>query len=86
MFMLRMAFKISGLPGRTLCRCAGLALIATLLAGLTGCAWLDAKVRELVYRPTLERQANFSGLRPGDLSFATRVPGITAGTQDSLQM
>jgi len=86
MAMLRMTLKISEFPGHTLRRYAGLALMAMLLPGLTGCAWLDAKVRELVYRPTPERQANFSGLRPGDLSFATPVPGVTTGTQDSLQM
>jgi len=60
--------------------------MAILLVDLSGCAWLDIKVRKLIYRPTPERQDNFTGLRPGDLSFATLVPGDTAGTPDSLQM
>lgn len=60
--------------------------MAVLLGGLAGCAWLDTKLRAAIYRPTPGRQADFNGLRSGDLSFATLVPGTTAGTQHSLQM
>jgi uncharacterized protein len=53
----------------------------------SGCAWFDAKQRELVFRPTPgSAPAGFSGLRPGDLSFATAVPGAEPGRLDSVQM
>src|SRR4051812_9202123 len=45
-------------PGRVapyLCR---LALIWALLPGLTGCAWLDAKQRQVALRPTPGRPAD----------------------------
>ena len=61
-------------------------LMAALLAGTSGCAWLDAKQRQIVFRPTPGAPANFQGLRPADLSFATTVPSATPGTQDTLQM
>ena len=60
--------------------------MALLLASLAGCAWLDAKVRKIVYRPTPEKQADFNGLAAGDQSYALRVPGEQAGTQDSLRL
>lgn len=56
------------------------------LGALSACAWMDTKQRQLVYRPTPGVPAGFTGLRAGDLSFATAVPGVEPGTQDSLQM
>ena len=47
-----------------------LAAICGIAATLFGCAWLDTKQRELVYRPTPGRPASFTGLRPGDLEYA----------------
>ena len=44
-------------------------LICGMATTLAGCAWLDTKQRELVYRPTPGRPANFAGLRPGDLEY-----------------
>lgn len=82
----QMVFNFSRPPERAFRRVAGLALIAALLGGLAGCAWLDTKLRAAVYRPTPGQQADFNGLRSGDVSFATMVPGEVAGTQDRLQM
>lgn len=86
MRILRRVFHDPAPSGRGWRRSAGLAVMAMLLVELSGCAWLDAKVRTMIYRPSPERQADFTGLRPGDLSFATLVPGEMAGTQDSLQL
>ena len=44
-------------------------------ATLGGCAWLDYKQRELVYRPTPGRPASFVGLRAGDSMTTLDVPG-----------
>ena len=44
-------------------------LICGIATTLFGCAWIDAKQRELVYRPTPGRPAGFIGLRPGDLEY-----------------
>jgi uncharacterized protein len=49
------------------------ALICGIATTLFGCAWLDSKQRELVYRPTPGRPASFAGLRPGDLEYAVDV-------------
>jgi pimeloyl-ACP methyl ester carboxylesterase len=57
-----------------------------MLSALGGCAWWDNKERELVYRPTPGRPADFKGLQPGDEMYALSVPGTRAGTQDSLQI
>ena len=54
------------------------ALICGIATTLFGCAWLDSKQRELVYRPTPGRPANFAGLRPGDLEYAVDVPRETS--------
>ena len=44
-------------------------VICGIAATLCGCAWLDSKQRELVYRPTPGRPVGFAGLRPGDLEY-----------------
>lgn len=40
--------------------------LLTLLLSLTGCAWLDTRQRQIIYRPTPGMPADFSGLRAGD--------------------
>jgi pimeloyl-ACP methyl ester carboxylesterase len=40
-----------------------------------GCAWWDAKERELVYRPAPGRPADFKGLKPGDEMYTLKVRG-----------
>ena len=55
------------------------------LALLTsGCAWWDAKERELVYRPSPGRPADFVGLKPGDEMYTLQVPGYQAGERHTL--
>ncbi|WP_457329829.1 alpha/beta hydrolase [Rhizobacter sp. P5_C2] len=52
---------------------------------LQGCAWWDLKQRQWVFRPSPGQPAEFA-LRPGDLSYAVAVPGVTPGMQDRLQL
>ncbi len=62
------------------------ALVCGALATLAGCAWIDAKQRELVYRPTPGRPADFVGLRANDQTFKLSVPGAGAAQTDQLQL
>lgn len=39
---------------------------AFFLLSASGCAWLDAQQRAIIYRPTPSLTTSFSGLRPGD--------------------
>jgi pimeloyl-ACP methyl ester carboxylesterase len=48
-------------------------LCLSLLA--SGCAWWDAKERELVYRPAPGRPADFAGLKAGDQMYTLKVRG-----------
>ncbi len=57
-------------------------LCLALLTG--GCAWWDAKERELVYRPSPGRPADFPGLKPGDEMYTLEVPGDQAGERHAL--
>ena len=61
---------------RRVLRALSICGIATTLAG---CAWIDAKQRELVYRPTPGRPAEFQGLRPGDVAYTVDVQGEESG-------
>lgn len=45
-----------------------------LLGVLNGCAWLDAKQRQVIYRPTPGLPADFAGLRAGDERYFLEVP------------
>jgi uncharacterized protein len=63
-----------------------LVLACFIAASLSGCAWVDAKQRQLIYRPTPGRPANFAGLRPGDLSFLADEPVAGASTPDRVQL
>ena len=56
-----------------------IALLCGVVTTLAGCAWLDAKQRELVFRPTPGRPADFAGLRAGDVAFDVNVPGKIVG-------
>ncbi len=64
---------------------ATLCVTLCLLSALGGCAWWDTKERELVYRPTPGRPADFKGLAAGDETFTIGVPGHPASKHDSLQ-
>ncbi len=50
-----------------------LGLVLALLAS-SGCAWLDAKQRLLVYRPTAGVPTDFSALPSGDQQYLVSVP------------
>lgn len=60
-------------------------LAAATAAGLTtlgGCAWLDARQRVIVFRPSPGTPPDFAGLRPGDQVFDA---AITAAPDTRLQ-
>ena len=49
-------------------------LLAVLVCAASGCAWLDAKQRQAIYRPTQGVPADFVGLRAGDERYFLAVP------------
>jgi uncharacterized protein len=63
-----------------------LLLICGVLTTLQGCAWLDAKQRELVFRPTPGQPSGFVGLRPSDVAFTLDVPAAAAGPTEQLHL
>jgi hypothetical protein len=68
-------------------RQAALGVLACfIVTSLWGCAWIDTKQRQLIYRPTPGRPANFAGLRAGDLSFLVNEPQAGAAEPDRLQL
>jgi uncharacterized protein len=61
-------------------------LVAVLLLSASGCAWLDAKQRNIIYRPTPGVPADFTGLRQGDERYFVTVPqqpSLTSATHTS---
>jgi pimeloyl-ACP methyl ester carboxylesterase len=64
-------------------------MLALLLLSSGGCAWLDAKQRQIIYRPTPGIPADFAGLRVGDQRYFVMVPRVpeqrTPGTDDAPQ-
>ena len=48
-------------------------IVFSLLA-TSGCAWLDAQQRQLIYRPTRGAPADFANLRAGDERYFVDVP------------
>ncbi len=69
----------AGLFETTAC-CSGflrLALVFSLLSA-SGCAWLDAKQRQAIYRPTQGVPADFAGLRAGDERYFVNLPQSAA--------
>jgi uncharacterized protein len=58
------------------------AFVSTLLLHslllTTGCAWLDAKQRNIIYRPTPGIPAEFAGLRTGDERYFVAHPAHSA--------
>jgi uncharacterized protein len=49
-------------------------LVAVSLLSASGCAWLDAKQRSIIYRPTPGVPADFTGLRKGDERYFVTLP------------
>lgn len=44
------------------------------MCAASGCAWLDAKQRQAIYRPTQGVPADFAGLRAGDERYFVNLP------------
>ena len=53
-------------------------VLALSLLSTSGCAWLDAKQRQIINRPTQGVPANFAGLREGDERYFVKVSQATA--------
>jgi pimeloyl-ACP methyl ester carboxylesterase len=49
-------------------------LLSLLLLATSGCAWLDSRQRELIYRPTPALATPASALQPGDHHYMVRLP------------
>lgn len=49
-----------------------------MLLATSGCAWLDVRQRQIIYRPTLGIPADFAGLRAGDQRYFVEVPPAAA--------
>jgi len=54
------------------------------LLSTSGCAWLDARQRQMIYRPTQGEPTSFAGLRPGDERYFIPVPA--AGAPQRIEM
>lgn len=55
-------------------------LLVFSLLPLCGCAWLDGKQRQIIYRPTASAAADFSGLRAGDERYFVTLPASDPAT------
>jgi uncharacterized protein len=54
-------------------------LLGWFLCFASGCAWLDAKQRQAIYRPTQGVPADFTGLRDGDQRYFVSLPDASNG-------
>ena len=54
-------------------------LLAWFVCSASGCAWLDAKQRQAIYRPTQGVPADFAGLRGGDERYFVNLPPTGTG-------
>jgi len=84
--MLAIVARFLSTSGRGIRSFATLCVTLSMLSALGGCAWWDNKERELVYRPTPGKPADFKGLRPGDETYSLSVPGAAIGTHDKLEI
>jgi len=74
---------------RTLSKWPGMApalLIVAFCMLPSGCAWLDAKQRQLALRPTPTQPADVAALRPGDLRYSVPVAATDAAAPDVLAL
>ena len=75
-FIKQQARSVRASRWQTLLRSTGwipVALSFSLLS-TSGCAWLDAQQRQIIYRPSLGIPANFAGLRSGDERYFVTLP------------
>jgi uncharacterized protein len=84
--------RVSSVPAgflkKALCREGLLQLfnvifVAAWVCAASGCAWLDVKQRQAIYRPTQGVPANFEGLRAGDERYFLDVPQSAAAAPAS---
>jgi len=61
-------------------------MLSLLCLALGGCAWLDAKQRQLALRPTPAIGASFDGLRAGDVVLNRTVPQPSEGAPEHVQL
>jgi uncharacterized protein len=68
--------RVTALCGRFYSIFAALLAVFLLLSvvSTSGCAWLDQKQRNIIYRPTLGVPADFAGLGTGDMRYFLNVP------------
>ena len=61
---------------RRMCSVTTVVLVLLSLLLTSSCAWIDARQREIIYRPTVGSPANFKGLRSTDQRYFVRVPQV----------
>lgn len=78
---MRKLFSVTaGFSGITpLCAAFLRVVLASSLLAVSGCAWLDAKQRQAIYRPTPGVPADFAGLRAGDEHYFVNLPQTATG-------
>ena len=77
---MRKPFSVTAGLFETTAFCSGFLRLALAfsLVSASGCAWLDAKQRQAIYRPTQGAPAEFAGLRAGDERYFVDVPQTAA--------
>ena len=73
-------FSVTAALFQTTAFCLGFArlVLACSLLSASGCAWLDAKQRQAIYRPTQGVPADFARLRAGDERYFVNLPQTAA--------
>ena len=61
-------------------RCFAALLLTQVVLLSGGCAWLDSKQRNIIYRPTPGVPADFAGLRTGDERYFLNQPAASPTT------
>ena len=85
-FMAAIVSKFSHAAARAIAILVKACVVACAVQVLSGCAWIDLKERQLVFRATPGRPAGFAGLRAGDVAFTLAVPGANLAVPDTLQL
>ena len=73
---MRKPFSVTAGFFETTAFCSGFLhlVLALSLLSASGCAWLDDKQRQAIYRPTQGMPADFAGLRAGDERYFVNLP------------
>ena len=80
--------EIFGMRGPSSVTAVFLRIVTLLwvLLSASGCAWLDAQQRQLIYRPTPASAADATGLRPGDQRYFLDVPQAEADAVQRIEL